>query len=95
MPAKKNKKTEHKQWWTTALFNREGVVIPSPANFTQRYCSERVLLEDLAHGMKNFYGPRGVYAVMAWSGQVTEHAALHVKPPKFTVWENGSVHVHT
>jgi hypothetical protein len=95
MPTKKTKKAERKQWWTTAIFNREGALIPLPSNFSARYCSERILLEDLEHGMRTFHGPRGVYATLVWPGQVTALDALHRVPPKFTVWENGTVHVHT
>jgi hypothetical protein len=94
MPSKRTKKSELKQWWTVAHFTREGA--PAlPGDFVQRYQSERVLLEDLTYGMKNFYGPRGLYAAMAWQGQVTKHEALNTKAPKFTVYEDGSVHVHT
>lgn len=99
MPAKKPKKSERKQWWTVAHFTREGSATPSGLapvnNFVQRYNSERVLLEDLAHGMKHFYGPRGIYAAMAWQGQVSQYDAMNTKAPKFTVYEDGYVHVHT
>ena len=95
MPAKKPKKSERKQWWTVAHFTREGALAPLNGDFAQRYNSERVLLEDLAHGMKHFYGPRGVYAAMAWQGQVPQYDAMNNKAPKFTVYEDGHVHVHT
>jgi hypothetical protein len=94
MPTKKPKKPERKQWWTVAHFTREGEPVGNSA-FEQRYQSERVLLEDLAHGMKNFYGPRGVFAAMAWQGQLTKHEAQNTIAPKFTVYEDGHVHVHT
>lgn len=95
MPSKRTKKSERKQWWTVAHFSREGQPVPGLGNFAQRYNTERVLLEDLSYGMKNFHGPRGVYAAMAWQGQVPEREAMNTKAPKFTVYENGSVHVHT
>ena len=94
MPTKKPKKAERKQWWTVAHFSREGAPMLH-GDFGQRYQSERVLLEDLTHGMKTFYGPRGVHAAMAWQGQMSRHDAMNTKAPKFTVYADGHVHVHT
>ena len=85
------KKAKTKQWWTTAYFNREGDVYEGAHSFVQSYKSEEVLLEDLKHGMKNFYGPRGVFAVMAWSGQLSRHDALRTTPPRFTVLSDGEL----
>jgi len=95
MPTKNKTKSERKQWWTIGLFTREGQPFPGHSNFSQVYKSERVLLQDLEHGMKNYYAQRSVYAAMVWIGQVSQDTALHVTPPKFTMYENGQVHVHT
>jgi len=79
-----------KRWWTLAWLDREGkpCLAHRHQNFVQNYCDERVLLEDLAYGMKNFH--RGAYVVAAWEGQLSEEIAKSRKP-KFYVWPDGHV----
>ena len=83
-----------KRWWTLAWLDRVGqpcVVSPSH-QFVQVYKDERVLLEDLVHGMRNF--SRGAYVAAAWEGQLSSEIARS-RRPKFYVWENGETHTFT
>jgi hypothetical protein len=83
-----------RRWWTLAWLDREEAPILNPPqhNFTQVYKDERVLLEDLAHGMRNFN--RGAYVAAAWEGALSPEIAKSRKP-KFYVWRDGHVQTLT
>ncbi len=79
-----------RRWWTLAWLDREGIPLLSERhrNFMQNYCDEKILLEDLCHGMKNFN--RGAYVAAAWEGQLSSEIARSRKP-KFYVYQDGHV----
>lgn len=89
-------KPAKKKWYTIAWFTREGQPHPGlrDRNFTKVYKTEKILLEDLSHGMSHF-NPWGAYAVLIWEGQVSEWDAMNNQRPHFQVYENGDVHVVT
>ncbi len=78
-----------RRWWTLAWLDREGVpCLGGDHNFVQVYKDERVLLEDLSHGMRVF--PRQAYVTAAWEGQLSGEIARSRKP-KFYVYQDGHV----
>ena len=85
-----------KRWFTIAWLDREGN--PHPAfrseNFKHALQSEKALLDDLSHGMRNF-NPHGAYAALVWEGKISEEQAMTLKRPHFQIWENGDVNVAT
>lgn len=90
MPAKKTKNP--KRWFTVAYLTREGFPCASHwrDNFGQRYCTKKILMEDLSHGMISF--SRGAYAAAVWPGQITEGEALHGQTkPLFYIYEDGHI----
>jgi len=88
-----NKKTKNpKRWFTVAYLTREGQ--PHPAhrheNFTQRYCTRKILMEDLIHSM--IHWSRGAHVAGAWPGQISEWEVLHGNTnPLFYVHADGSI----
>jgi hypothetical protein len=93
---KKAKSADRKRWFTIAWFDREGN--PHPAfrheNFSRVLRTEKVLLEDLGYGMKNF-NPHGAYVAMVWEGQISQWDAMKNVRPHFQIWENGDSTVVT
>jgi hypothetical protein len=93
MSKSRKKSAEKKQWFTVAYLTREG--IPHPAhhgNFSRRYQSTRILLEDLVYSMTHEISRRGAYVASIWPGEISEWEALHgATKPLYYVFESGII----
>lgn len=88
------KTKEKKFWFTVADLTVEGSPHKAAGahNFTQKYCSHRILREDLQGHMSSEMFHRGAYVAAAWPGRLSEWDCLHgPTKPIFYVHQGGRI----